>query len=354
MPPIISQQLKEAMADLPFVSSGLPGVGGALKAAAEHFQVQEVLPYEPCGAGEHLFIKLRRQGWNTHDVGRAIGKSLKAKAADIGWGGRKDKNAVTTQTFSVRLPLNSPLNEIEASLADLPFEILDLKRHGNKLKTGHVAANRFRILLSRTAPHAQDAARAIADCIQSRGLPNYYGEQRFGGDMRNLDRAAHVLERGRASKNDRFILSSLQSALFNLWLKQRMDRDAFNTIIEGDIVKKTDTGGMFVVEDLAEALQRFEKRRIVYTGPIYGYKMKTAGSQAQTHERGLLASFGLALEDFKALKAPGSRRTGIIYVDDLSLESVEGGLLFAFTLPSGAYATTLMREFMRTPAMTAP
>ena len=342
------EHLKTAMSRLPLITGSLPGIGGVIKAEPEHFQVEEILPYAPCGEGEHLFIKLRRQGWNTADVGRALGRPFGLKTADVGWGGRKDKNAVTIQTFSLLLPMATQIETVKAALKDLPFELMDLKRHGNKLKTGHVAANRFRIILSQVEPQALASAEAIAEKLHRTGFPNFYGEQRFGIGLRNIDRSMGVLKRGKAhGKKDGFMVSVLQSALFNLWLTQRIERDEFDKVILGDLAKKPDTGGMFTIEDLQEAQQRFEARKIIYTGPIFGHKMKPAGSRAQAFEIGLLESLDLNPEIFKPLRAPGSRRAGIVHVDDLTINNVMEGLELTFTLPSGTYATTLLREFTR-------
>jgi tRNA pseudouridine13 synthase len=346
----LSKYLKEAMAHLPYIAADLPGIGGVIKASPEHFQVEEVLPYAPCGEGEHVFVRLRRQGWNTADVGQALGRCFGLKSADVGWAGRKDKNAVTTQSFSLRLPMSQPMKEIESMLAALPFELVDLQRHRNKLKMGHVAANRFSIILSQVPPHALDAARAIADKIRQVGIPNYFGAQRFGIQLRNIDRAVALLRRGKArGKKEGFMVSALQSALFNMWLKERIEGDAFDTLMMGDLVQKTDTGGMFVVEDLQEAAQRFAKRKIIYTGPIFGHKMKAADDQAGGFERRLLESLGLDVAAFKPLRAAGTRRRAVLHLEDLTIAPAAEGLRFCFSLPSGAYATTVLREFTREP-----
>lgn len=355
MNPDLSQHLKDAMSKLPCVSGRLPGIGGVIKAEPEHFEVEEILSYDPCGEGEHVFVKLRRKGWNTADVGRALGKRLGIAGHDIGWAGRKDKNAVTTQTFSLRLPPAVRLKDVETAIQGLPFDILGLQRHRNKLKMGHVAANRFRIILSRIEPGALHQARAIAADINRIGLPNYYGMQRFGTGMRNMDRVATVLKRGKAyGTQHQFLISALQGALFNIWLKQRLERGEFNSIVLGDLAKKTDTGGMFVVEDLHEALQRFHARQIVYTGPIYGHKMRPAGHLAAEQEKRLLDAFDLNPDMFKPLRAPGSRRAALIFLNDVAIDSIDVGLQFAFSLPSGAYATSVLREFTRDTGERAP
>jgi tRNA pseudouridine13 synthase len=348
-------EFKRMLVQPPFITGDLPGIGGFLKAIPEHFLVEEVLPYAPCGQGEHLFIKLRRTGWNTTDVATALGDAFGLKGPDIGWGGRKDKNAVTTQTFSLRLPMDLPLATVEARLQSLSFEVIDLQRHGNKLKTGHVAANRFRIVISAVEPQAETRAEAIAASLKTSGVPNYYGEQRFGHQFGNLSRAATLIRRRKAyGKRDAFMVSVLQSALFNYWLIERFGRGQFRTLLHGDVVRKTDTGGLFIVDDLAEAFQRFEAGRIVYTGPIYGHKMMGAASAAGDCEKDLLRRFGLAPEAFKPMRAPGSRRAAIVYPHDLAFKPVQHGLEFTFTLPAGAYATTVLREFTRSSGLSDP
>ncbi len=345
----LSRMLKMAMADLPIVSAKLPGVGGMLKAMPGHFKVEEILPYAPCGEGEHLFVTLRRSGWNTADVAQRLAELFDLKHHDIGWGGRKDKKAITTQTFSLRLPLALPQAQIEKTLQGLPFEILDLKRHTHKLKIGHVAGNRFEIILSQVGPAALDRAQAIGEILQQTGLPNYYGEQRFGHMMRNLDRAVRLIKTTRKAKGrkDNFTVSVLQSALFNLWLKARIERGDFNQLLHGDVARKTDTGGLFVVEDLKEARQRFERRQIINTGPIYGYKMMAAAHRAGDYEAQILSAVDLDPQVFKPLRAPGSRRAALLYLNDLVIQPDEAGLRYTFSLPSGAYATSVLREFMR-------
>jgi tRNA pseudouridine13 synthase len=345
----LSETLKHTMQHLPFITADLPGVGGTIKGAPEHFQVEEILPYVPCGEGEHVFVTLRRKLWNTDDIGAELSRCFGVPGIDVGWGGRKDRQAVTTQTFSVRLPLGLPITEIRDRMADLPFEIVDVARHRNKIKTGHVAANRFRILLSDVSPQLLTSARAIADALRTRGLPNFFGAQRFGIEMGNIDRAVQFLRRQRSArgKKENFTVSVLQSALFNQWLFERMSRGDYRTVWDGDVAQKTDTGGLFVVTDVPEASERFQRGAIVYTGPIFGAKMMQAEGTAGGYEKNTLESLGLDTTDFVRLKSPGTRRRAILYLNDLSIQADPGGLLFSFTLPSGAYATVVMREFTR-------
>lgn len=337
----------EMLVNLPFASGSLPGIGGTIKARPEHFAVEEVLPYTACGQGEHIYVTFRRSGWNTADAARTIQQQLGLAPTDVGYGGRKDKTAVVEQTFSLRCGLDRSLAEVERALAEIPFDILAIDRHRNKIKTGHVAANRFSIVVSRPEPDALPRAQAIAKRLAKTGIPNFYGPQRFGLGWQNVKRGFALFPPSKKVRKNPFMVSVVQSTLFNIWLKQRMETGGYRCLLKGDIVKKTDTGGMFTVEDLDAEAPRFENGEIVYTGPIYGFKMKPASDMAGEREVALLAQYDFCAEDFRPFRAPGSRRPAILRPDDLEVRESTEGLRFTFTLPSGAYATTVLREFTR-------
>lgn len=342
---------------LPYATPELPGIRGALKASPDHFRVEEVMPYEPSGSGEHAYITLRRSGWNTADVARELGNVLKVPLRNIGWGGMKDRHACTTQTFSLTVPRQSGVADIGRQLREqTPFEIVRISRHTNKIRRGHVRANRFQILLSGCRPETDGkSARAIASALRGNGLPNFFGEQRFGADLNNVPYAARLLQNGKLTKNpkSKFWVSVLQSAWFNLWLADRMARGDFHRLLPGDIAKKTDTGGLFTVVDPEAEQGRFDRRELTYCGPIFGFKMMPAADQADTIEKGLMDRLGIDPSQRQTLKSPGSRRPALLWLDEIQIEPVENGLLFSFELPSGSYATVVMREFVKGEAIDA-
>lgn len=336
------------MSPLPIASEPLPGIGGEIKAIPEHFIVEEKLPYAACGEGEHVYVTFRRKDWNTTDAAKTIQKRMGLAPADVGWGGRKDKTAVAIQTLSLRCGINYPIEECKKVFSDLPFELLAIERHKNKIKTGHVASNRFTVIVSRPDDDALSRALDIADWIKESGIPNFYGPQRFGHRMRNIQKGFSLFSsKKRKRKKDAFMVSVVQSVLFNVWLKRRMASGTFQTVLAGDIAKKTDTGGMFTVEDAAIEGDRFRNGEIVYTGPIFGFKMKTPDKAPGREEAALLDQFDLTKEGFRRFRAPGSRREAILQVPDLQIREVKEGIQFTFSLPSGAYATTVLREFTR-------
>ena len=337
------------MEPLPYITPDDPGIGGILKAEAECFIVEEIPLYEPEGEGEHIYLRLARDGWTTRDIHKALAKLFRLKAADVGYAGLKDKQARVTQTFSLAL---RNMDEEEAARCvreALPFEVVGAGRHKNKLKAGHLLGNRFRILV--LDPHDDALARAetIRHAIAETGLPNFYGAQRFGAQGRNVEKGREVLM-GKGPREKwirKLLLSAYQSALFNAWLVERIRHGWFESLLQGDLAKKTDTGGLFEVEDAEAESERFRDRKITYTGPIYGAKMRWAAGKPGDLEKNVLASNGISVETLKRARLNGSRRVARLFMADLKIEKHPQGVCFAFSLPKGSYATTLMREFMK-------
>ncbi len=179
-------------------------------------------------------------------------------------------------------------------------------------------------------------------------MANYYGAQRFGRGGTNAERGRVLLNQSRRSRHwkAQLMLSAYQSELFNRWLAARIQSGHFETLLIGDVAKKTDTGGLFVVENLGEEQERLRAGAITYTGPIFGMKMMAATAAAGAIEAALLAEAGLNSESFRAQRLQGSRRVARLWPADFTLTAQDEGLSFAFSLPKGAYATVLLREFI--------
>ena len=331
--------------DLPFVSCDLPGLGGRIKARPEHFAVEEIPLYEPCGQGEHLYLNIRRMGLSTRELVDDLSGRYGVPAASIGYAGLKDKEAVCTQSFSLAIALSE--DEARAKSLGAPWELLSVKRHGNKLKVGHLLGNRFRIVLSEGQGSIAEA-EAIIERLKFFGAPNYFGEQRFGRDGDNAAAGLALLKRGRPGKSwrDKFLLSALQSFIYNHYLARRLEENLFLTVLDGEVCKKYATGGLFVSEDGAVETERLLAGELSHTGPIFGAKMKSAQGPAAGLERKVLAD--LALTEAELAKAGvGDRRLNRLLLPDLAVGESDEGLLFSFALPKGSYATSVMREFTR-------
>lgn len=335
---------------LPFVTAELPGSGGALRRSPEDFRVDEVPAYLPSGAGSHLYLRVEKRGRTTRDVVRELSRALGVAERDAGYAGLKDRDAVTTQWLSFPIASDPETSSLEAA----GLRVLEVSRHANKLRPGHVRANRFSLAV-RGGDLAR--ARAAAEALAARGLPNFFGPQRFGVEGRNaaVGRALMLGQRtpetGRAVR-DRFLrrlsISAYQALLFNRWLVERMADGLFATALAGDVLKKLETGGLFTCEDPAVDGPRVERFEVSPAGPMFGHKLRPAAGEALAREARLLAAEGIALADFArgGGEAEGTRRPARLRVAP-ELEPLEDGYRASFELPKGSYATVVMRELMK-------
>jgi len=341
------------MTALPFVTADLPGSGGALRASPEDFRVDEVPAYLPSGAGPHLYLRIEKRGRSTRDAVRELARALGVPERDAGYAGLKDKDALTTQWLS----FPAARDPDPAALAAPGLAVLEVSRHANKLRPGHVRANRFALAVR---GGELGRARACAEALLARGLPNFYGPQRFGAAGRNAEvgrallRGERTAETGRAAR-DRFLrrlsISAYQSALFNRWLAERMADGLFAAALPGDVLKKLDTGGLFTCEDPAADTARVARFEISPAGPMFGHKLRAAAGEALAREERLLGAEGITLADFArgGGEAEGTRRAARLRVEVL-LEGIADGYRASFELPKGSYATVVMRELMKAEA----
>jgi len=340
--------------DLPYLTADLAGTGGVLRTTDDDFLVDEEPAYAPSGTGDHVFVHVEKRGLTTPMAVAAIAHALGVNDRDIGVAGMKDRRAVTRQWLSLPPPVTP---EAALALAVPDVQVLAAIRHGHKLRTGHVRANRFRLRVRGTDHTAAGRANAILERLaRPPGAPNWYGEQRFGRDGDNAARGRALLTggRGRDRKHDRLMISALQSELFNAWLVARVADGLYARVITGDVLHKQ-PGGMFTCEDAAVDEPRLLAGELVATGPMFGDKMRRAAGLAGEREDAILAAAGLEHDSWHAVRqiAEGTRRDASIQVADVAVEAEADAIVVAFTLPGGAYATAVMREVMKSPSEAA-
>jgi tRNA pseudouridine13 synthase len=333
--------------DLPYLTADLPGIGGTLRASDEDFFVDEEPAYAPSGTGDHVFVRIEKRGLGTPQAVERIARALGVAPRDIGVAGMKDRHAVTRQWISLPPPVTP--EQVQA-LALEAIAILEVARHPHKLRTGHVRANRFRLRVRGCSPDAATiAGEILARLGAAPGCPNWYGEQRFGRDRDNAARGrAIVLGQDKPPRDRRLarlLVSALQSELFNDWLRARVADGLYARVIAGDILHKR-SGGQFTCEDPATDEPRLLAGELCVTGPMFGARMRKPpdGSDAAAREAAILAGAGLAADAIDE----GTRRDASIEVQAGTVEPVgEDSIEVCFTLPGGAYATTVMREVMK-------
>jgi len=340
--------------ELPFVADDLAGPGGRVRAEPADFEVEEIPLYEPNDDGQHVYVRLTREGMTTREVVGRLAELFGVPESTLGYAGLKDREARATQTFSLdsaefARPKPSDAEVAERVEGELPVEVEYARRHRNKLRRGHLIGNRFRIRLrDPEGDRPVERAEAVAEALVERGLPNFYGSQRFGSEGDNAERGRRIVE---GEKFDgpgwkrQLLCNAYQSELFNEWLCERIDRDAFDRLLEGDVAKKVDTGGLFEVEELSDEQPRFERREITFTGPIYGGDLWEAAGPAGELEREVLEESGFELADFERQGLSGSRRRGRVHLDEIEVGGDGSSVTLEFALPKGSYATVLLREF---------
>lgn len=240
-----------------------------IRSAPEDFLVDEIPATEPDGEGEHVWLQIRKTGHNSETVAEWLVRAAGVPRSAVGYAGRKDRDAVTTQWFSVQLPGRA---EPDWS-ADAPagVEVLAGRRHSRKLKTGHLAGNRFRLRL-REVRGDRAAAEGLLERMRERGLPDYFGEQRFG--YANLERArAWFGGRSRpGNRNQRSLyLSAARAAIFNAVLRKRVEDGSWDRLLPGDLANLDGCGSIFPVAMVDEVLrERCDRLDVHPTGPLWG------------------------------------------------------------------------------------
>lgn len=402
---------------LPYLTRDFAGIGGTIKKRPEDFFVQEIPLYEPSGEGEHVYAEIQKVGLTTFDAINRLAAALKIGNRDIGYAGLKDARAITRQVVSIP-------GATESAVMSLKFPdltVLWAARHNNKLRLGHLKANRFAIKVRDVTPTDVVKIRPVLADLQRRGMPNYFGEQRFGRrddndklgaayvrgdhkallslllgqpnpqvddaetmkareafDRHDLEEAMRLFPRRHGmerrvlhrlakthrpsaavwaidEKLRRLWVSALQSRVFNEIAARRID--TLGTLLPGDFAYKHENGACFRVEDAAAEQPRADAFEISPTGPLIGFRVSLPEGEPLRIEQEAFAAHGLAPENFKRagqLRVKGDRRPLRVQPSDID---VAGGVdehgphvTVAFTLPTGSFATTLLRELMKSDA----
>jgi tRNA pseudouridine13 synthase len=343
----------------PFLTPDLPGTGGRIRSAPEDFRVDEVPLYEPCGEGTHRYLFLEKKGLPTLEAVGLLARALKRRPDEFGVAGLKDADAVTRQWISIEHVSREEVERLDLDRVEILKEAL----HSNKLKMGHLKGNRFRIKVRGTCDGAAERAEAVIGRLKEKGVPNFYGPQRFGlfhnthrlgeailkrefetfadvlvctprpdegydevirlykdgdyqGALQSIGRRykyeRRVLEilSNRPGRFDRaaagidkrmlkFYFSAFQSHLFNQYLARRIE--CIDRLEEGEIAFLHRNGASFVVEDASLEAPRAQAFEISPSGPIYGKKMLKARGRPGELERTVLDEAGFTLDQIKGL-----------------------------------------------------
>jgi tRNA pseudouridine13 synthase len=327
---------------------GIAPVTGRLRTIADDFVVDEILGFEPDGAGEHLMLTVEKRAANTGWVAAQLAQHAGVSVREVGFSGHKDRHAVTQQAFTV------PMSRTAATAHCLDWQgegyrVIAAQRHARKLRPGSHRANRFAIRVRELQGDVTTLAARL-ETIAARGVPNYFGPQRFGRDGNNMLRALAWADGG-AGPRDRsqrsFVLSAARSYLFNAVLAARVRRGDWDQVLQGEAVMLDGRRSFFAAAEIDETLlARCRAMDVHPSGPLPGRGASAATLDALRVETEALADHGALIALLANERLEHERRSLRLPVREASWEIDEQGLLVRFTLPRGTFATAVMHELL--------
>lgn len=327
-----------------------PTRSGSIKQFEADFHVKEKLGYSPTGEGEHIYIWVRKQGLNTAFVAEQLAKFCHLPLRAVTYAGRKDKHAVTEQWFSVHKPGKTEYNWSELSLDGL--EILSSKRHNKKLRTGVLKSNEFTLII-RNLTDINGIEQRIQK-IAELGVPNYFGPQRFGSSLHhpqggNLALAEKMLQgepiRNRNKRS--MAISALRSWLFNEFISQRIIQQKYSSAMAGDVCLLAGSNSFFnATENDQDVASRLQQKDISLSAPMWGEGELASGEEAKQFEQSVAQQFDLHCKTLESLGLRQERRAIHLHPANLAWQITDDQLEIKFELPSGAFATSVIREIV--------
>ncbi|MFM1895566.1 MAG: hypothetical protein RLZZ385_640 [Pseudomonadota bacterium] len=351
----------QPFADLPF-AWGRPAAQGLLKRDCSDFQVDEISGFTPTGQGDHLCLQLRKTGLTTTELATHIARRFAVDPADVGYAGMKDKRAVTTQWFSVKKPARRELHP--EHLEDGAVQVLAATDNSRKIHIGSHRGNRFRIRLHEVVGDRQSLEQRLAT-VAERGVPNYYGAQRFGSDMGNVHEALRLfgaMSAGgarpsqRSSVQTRMAVSAARAYLFNQILALRISGHTWASRLAGEVFALDGTARCFV-PDPDSGTDELDRRLAILdihpTGLLDGRvdprARYAAADQVLVLEAGVMQRHGVLHEGLLAMGLDASRRALRLAVRELHFFWPQADTIeLSFELAAGGYATSVLRELCAT------
>lgn len=324
---------------------GKPPVSGVIRNEPQDFQVIEIPAFSPSGEGEHRILHIRKTCMNTAQVGDAIARLAKLPKSRVSWAGLKDRNAVTEQWFSVHIA-----NKPEPDWNDLNTDrvrVLEVHRHRKKLRRGVLKANQFYIRLAQMHGDLQ-VLKDRYETILDHGVPNYFGQQRFGFRGGNIGKALAMFRapHRRIKRHERGLyLSAARSLLFNAVLDRRVREGSWNQLLPGDVCQLNGSQSTFPGdaedEDLLRRLREFD---IHPTGPLWGKGHNECQLACRQLEQEIITEHQEFADGLVQAGMKLERRALRVEPRFFQMQLEKDSVSFSFELPPGSYATSVLRE----------
>jgi len=324
---------------------GKPEASGVIRSQPEDFQVDEDLGFELTGEGEHACLHIRKRNANTDFIAKQIARLAGVKNMDVSYAGLKDRNAVTTQWFSIYLSSKPEPDWTQLNCDEV--EVIAVKRHNRKLRRGSLKGNHFKLVVRELQGDTSLLEQRL-QTISNSGVPNYFGEQRFGRD--NLAKATGLFnaEFKVKDRNKRSMyLSAARSAIFNEVLSKRVAAASWNQAVEGDLMMLDGSHSVFSVETVDDEIKRrIAEFDIHPTGSLWGRGRLATAAAAQQLEQQCADSFALFCDGLEKAGMKQERRALRLPVSNLEWQLDDNSLSLSFFLSSGSYATSVLREIV--------
>jgi len=331
---------------------GCPQVKGSYKQQPSDFQVTELLEVDADEQGEHQWLWVYKKGANTTFVARQLAEFAGVSERNVSYAGLKDRHAETWQWFSVQLPGKEMLDWQQ--LEHPEFRIERAIRRAKKLKMGLHSGNAFRLRLRQV--NNVDALVERWQQVLENGVPNYFGEQRFGREGQNLTKASAWLSGEISNKKAKkwsrqqqgMLLSSVRSYVFNELLSQRINEQRLQPEI-GDFMLLSGSRSFFQVEALdATLLERWQSGDIKLSGPLPGGHPEPWQEHLSPFEHEVLQNYAPLIDGLRQQRVDLARRALLLELEDAHLEIVDAATVdVSCSLPNGSCATSVLRELMQ-------
>jgi tRNA pseudouridine13 synthase len=328
---------------------GEPGCHGTIRTTPEDFQVEERLGYAPDGEGNHVLLHLRKRNTNTEWLARQLAEFAGVEAREVGYAGLKDRHAVTTQYFTV--PVAGRQQPDWSQLESSEVTLLAVTRHGKKLQRGGLRENHFLITLRALHGDCATLEERLA-LVASEGVPNYFGEQRFGRDATNLQLAQRMF-RGELQERDRhkrgLYLSAARGWLFNRVLSSRVADGSWLQPLPGEALLQPHSRSALSLRVISDEIRaRIDKGFLQPSAPLWGRGASTALAEAAQREREALRGEELFQQGLEQAGLEQERRALRLRPVEFAWQRLAAdSLQLSFSLPPGSYATAVLREVVQ-------
>lgn len=325
---------------------GGPGSTGKIKTKPADFIVEERLPFEPEGVGEHAFLQIQKTGENTDYVARMLARFAGVRQRDVSYAGIKDRHAKTTQWFSVWMPGKDDPNWKE--LDSETVKICHSTRHARKLKRGVLSGNDFQITIRQWDGNREVIESQLLQ-IKQQGFPNYFGVQRFGQRGNNVTKALAMFQGEKVKREQRSIyLSAVRSYFFNQLLAKRISLGSWNQAVSGDICIFDCSNSFFTTDQIDDSIaQRVKTGEIHPAGLLFGQQDSETKNEAWNIEQDIFHTNLPLTQGLVEQRMASGRRAFRVFPTKFEWEFLSGmKVVLKFSLPAGSYATSLLRELV--------